>query len=93
MIHAYVPRNGSVERLELGAGERVPDSAMWVDVFEPSPEERQRLEAALGVQLPTREEMQEIEPSSRLYSEGDVHYLTSTILARSEEHTSELQSH
>ena len=84
MIHAYVPRNGSVERLELASGERVPDSAMWVDVFEPSPEERQRLEAALGVQLPTREEMQEIEPSSRLYSEGDVHYLTSTILAHTD---------
>jgi magnesium transporter len=84
MIHAYVPRNGSVERVDIAADTPVPATAMWFDVFEPTPEERGRLETALHVQLPTREEMQEIEPSSRLYSEGDVSYMTATIMAHTD---------
>ena len=48
----------------------IPDGALWFDLLDPTAEERLRVEAALTVQLPSREEMQEIEPSSRLYTEG-----------------------
>src|SRR5258708_19779536 len=78
MIHAYVPHNGTVDRLEIAGHVPIPANAIWFDLYEPTPEERQRLEAALGLQLPSREEMQEIEPSSRLYSEGDASYMTPT---------------
>src|SRR2546429_292172 len=44
--------------------------AVWIDLCEPTPEEEQLLEAALGLDMPTREEMQAIELSSRLYKEG-----------------------
>ncbi len=84
MIHAYVPRNGTVDRLEVAGHIPIPGDALWFDLFEPSADERLRLEAALGLQLPTREEMQEIEPSSRLYTEGDASYMTATIMAHAD---------
>ncbi len=81
MLHAYVPNNGTVDRLVIAGHVPIPTNALWIDMFEPTAEERLRVEAALGVQLPSREEMQEIEPSSRLYTEGDVTYMTATIMA------------
>lgn len=54
--------------------------AVWIDVYQPTVEEEQTLENVLGVQIPTREEMQEIELSSRLYKEKDVLFMTGTVL-------------
>lgn len=81
MIHAYVPHNGTVDRLDVSGHVPIPDAAMWFDLLDPTADERLRVEAALGVQLPSREEMQEIEPSSRLYTEGNATYMTATIIA------------
>jgi len=55
-------------------------SAPWIDLFEPSQEEEKTVEAALGFEVPTREEMQKIEISSRLYREKDILFMTATIL-------------
>ncbi len=41
----------------------------WIDLNHPSEEEEVRIERLLGVEIPTREEMAEIEVSSRLYRE------------------------
>ena len=81
MLYAYVPRATTVERVDLTnlAGDP-PAHVVWFDLFEPTPEEVRRVEALLGLALPTREEMQEIEPSSRLYVEGDAIYMTATVL-------------
>src|SRR3546814_3687450 len=38
----------------------------------------------LELEMPTREEMQEIETSSRLYREGDVSYMTANVLYHAE---------
>jgi magnesium transporter len=84
MIYAYVPTNGSVDRLEVAGHIPIPAQALWFDLHEPTPEERLRVEAALALQLPSREEMQEIEPSSRLYTEGDASYMTATIMAHAD---------
>jgi magnesium transporter len=43
------------------------------------------VQAALGVALPTRDEMREIEPSSRLYVEGEASYMTAQVLSRADE--------
>ncbi|HEX2657515.1 MAG TPA: magnesium transporter CorA family protein, partial [Polyangia bacterium] len=50
--------------------------AVWIDLLEPSEEERRRVEEATGLRLPTREDIQEIESSSRVYTEGKVAYLS-----------------
>jgi magnesium transporter len=73
---------GSVTLVEGGA---LPAGAVWIDLLDPSAAERDTVERAVGVSLPTREEMQEIEPSSRLYSENGVLFLTATALVRADE--------
>lgn len=55
---------------------------MWLDLLEPTQEEEKRVEAALGIEVPTREEMKEIETSSRLYEENGALYMTTTVAAQ-----------
>lgn len=52
-----------------------PGSAVWIDLYRPSPDEIAGAEA-FGVTLPTIEEMEEIEISSRLYRENGMDYMT-----------------
>lgn len=70
------------ERLELCAD--LVKRSVWIDVFEPTREEEQALEDALQIDVPTREEMQEIELSRRLYREKGELYMTVTVLNRSD---------
>jgi len=44
----------------------------WVDLFNPTPAEASRVAAECGIQVPSRESLQEIEVSSRLRIEGEV---------------------
>jgi magnesium transporter len=50
---------------------QVPPQANWIDALQPTEEERARLQAIMGVRIPTLAELEEIESSSRLASEGD----------------------
>lgn len=59
--------------------ERLPDDAIFLDLYNPSRAEEVKAELWLGHQLPTREEMQEIEESSRLYTEGGALYMTAWV--------------
>lgn len=52
---------------------------VWWDLISPTRDEEKQLEADLGLELPTRDEMQEIEISSRLYSEDGGHFMTALI--------------
>jgi magnesium transporter len=85
MITAFVPKNGGIERVAVGPDEPLPANAVWLDLFEPIASETVRVQTALGVALPTREEMREIEPSSRLYLENDASYMTAQVLSRADE--------
>lgn len=64
-------------------GLAVPPSngTVWLDLFNPTPEEDAYVERALGISLPSREEMQEIEVSARLYNEGGAEFMTITAIA------------
>ncbi len=56
-----------------------PDNLVFLDLLNPSRPEELEAEKWLEYQLPTREEMQEIEESSRLYSEKGALYMTAWI--------------
>lgn len=56
----------------------------WLDLLNPTPEEEAAYEAMLGLDLPLREEMKSIEPSSRLYRENDALYMTATIVSKAD---------
>jgi magnesium transporter len=79
MLRAYGPKcDGSV--IDAAKGQRIPDDATWIDMEEPTREEDKLVEQCVGVQVPTREDMAEIEPSSRLYEENGTLYMTLTAL-------------
>ncbi len=65
-------------------GWTVPADALWIDLVEPTRPEELAVEKALGVGLPTREEMAEIEVSSRLYQDNGATVMTATVLCGSE---------
>lgn len=73
-----------IERVEIGPTAILPTDALWVDILDPSAEERTRVEAAFGIALPTHDEMREIEPSSRLYMENGAAFMTATVLAQAD---------
>ena len=58
-----------------------PAGAAWYDLFNPTPEEDRFVGASLGIDIPTREEMKDIEPSARLYKEAGAEFMTMTAMA------------
>lgn len=80
MLTSYTVRNGTLVTQSDEQGPIGLAGAIWIDLLDPTPEEERQVEAALGFELPSREEMQEIESSSRLYREGDVLFLTANFL-------------
>ncbi len=55
-------------------------AAIWIDLVHPSRRDEMQIEKLAGIQVPTREEMAEIEVSSRLYFERGAHYMTANII-------------
>lgn len=62
--------------------ERIFAEALWIDLLDPSAEEIRAVEKMSEIDLPTRNEAQEIEVSSRLYIESRTLFMTATILVR-----------
>ena len=60
--------------------ESTSERTVWIDLYNPTKEEDVLVERVLSVAIPTREEMAEIEASSRLYQEGGGHYMTAVVL-------------
>ena len=84
MISAFVPRDGTLERQTVEPGAPLPEHAVWIDLVAPTVQEDRMVEQYLGIAVPTREEMQEIEVSSRLYLENGARYMTATLMCQSE---------
>ena len=58
----------------------LPKGAIWVDLLNPTKEEEALAEKLIGTNIPTREELSEIEPSSRLYQMRGIAFLTVSVL-------------
>lgn len=61
---------------------KAPRTPVWVDLLSPSNDEIHEIEKRFGIEVPTREEMQEIELSSRLYDEDGALFMTVSVLNR-----------
>ena len=78
MLRAYGPTcdGQPIEPAE----QKIPDDATWIDLESPTREEEALVERCLGVDIPTRSDLEEIEPSSRLYEEDGTLYMTVSAL-------------
>ncbi len=78
MLRAYGPGcDGAIVEAKL---EKIPDSATWIDLDEPTREEEQLVERCVHLNVPTQSELAEIEPSSRLYERNGALYMTVSVL-------------
>lgn len=71
----------------------LPEGTVWIDLLNPSREEELFIERATGIEVPTREDMAEIESSSRLYTDNGSVYLTATIATGIMKADADAQSH
>jgi magnesium transporter len=60
--------------------DKIPDGATWIDLEEPTDEEEKLVERCVKLNVPTQEELAEIEPSSRLYERDGALYMTISAL-------------
>src|SRR5258708_26954940 len=84
MLSIYVLRGASLEKIPVEPGSEAPEAAVWIDLVSPTVQEDKLVEKLLGIAVPTREEMQEIEVSSRLYVENGARYMTATLMCQSD---------
>ena len=64
---------------------RLPTDAVWIDLIKPTEEEDIAVEKALGLSVPTRAEMAELEASSRIYRENGAAYVTADVITHGDE--------
>lgn len=64
------------------AAAHLPPDALWIDLVTPSAAEIASIEQAFSIEIPTREEMHEIEASSRLYADHAALFMTTPVLHR-----------
>lgn len=90
MITAYAKNAGAVTTAQLAVGDTIPAGTVWVDLMNPTEEERLFVLSSLAIDLPDAAEMEEIEASSRLYVESGTIFLTCAILVGGETTEGEL---
>ena len=68
----------------------LPEAACWIDMLHPTPEEELQVETLIGVEVPSRDELRDIEPSSRLYVENGAAYLTASVVSKADSDFAEI---
>lgn len=84
MIAAYSTKNGTLTPVPIAVDQKLPEDAIWIDALEPTADEENRIENMIGLDVPNREEMQEIEISSRLYQDAGALIMTATLIVGSD---------
>jgi len=88
MLRAYTREGDRLVPTDLDAAAEITDAtrapAVWYSLVDPTSAEDKFVESCLGIDIPTRREMQDIEPSARLYSEDGSEFMTITALVEDE---------
>jgi magnesium transporter len=80
MLSIFAPSDFALRKVEPADPAVLPENAVWIDLVKPTAEEDKAVERLAGIAVPTREDMQEIEISSRLYVENGARYMTATLM-------------
>jgi magnesium transporter len=78
MLTIYNSADGRLSRAD--SPNAIGENTVWIDLLNPTPEEDTCVEKALGISVPTRDEMREIEASNRLYTEHGSYYMTGFVV-------------
>jgi magnesium transporter len=84
LINAY-RANGSVTVLDPNDGlSSLPRDIVWIDLINPTQIEDVYVETLLDISVPTRDDLKDIEPSSRLYIERCAVFMTASLVWRAD---------
>ncbi len=84
MFSVFLPAESSLKKASVEGLATLPENAIWIDLVKPTAAEDRAVERLAGIAVPTREDMQEIEISSRLYIENGARYMTATLMCNSD---------
>lgn len=84
MIRLFNSAGDCLAPLAEGMPSEPPAGVIWFDLINPTPAEDRYVEEMIGAPIPTRDEMLEIETSSRLYVENGAAYMTATLLSHAD---------
>lgn len=79
MLTLHTLDGGKLKATGSDASHR-PDGLVWIDLHDPTREEEEAVERMLGIEVPTKDEMAEIEESSRLYEEDGALVMTAVLI-------------
>src|ERR1700712_4000632 len=86
MLRAYLRQADRLVATDVdtSAAQPLAGAAIWYNLTDPTKAEDDFVESCLGIDIPTRAEMDDIEPSARLYSEEGAEFMTITVLYNSD---------
>ena len=87
MLSVYAASETSLKKVASADLAALPGNAVWIDLVKPTSAEDHAVERLAGIAVPTREDMQEIEISSRLYIENGARYMTATLMCAADTQT------
>ncbi len=83
-ITFYTIENGTLMAHSLSAPPMMMEKIVWFDLLEPTKDEEILVEQFLGINVPTYDEMREIESSSRLYIENNVVFTSAMVMTHTD---------
>lgn len=89
MIREFFNEDGRLRQADSDSSD--VSHLVWIDLVEPTADEKAALEQKLAIGIPTRDEMEEIEISSRLYTENGAAFMTAILPAQADEDDPEMQ--
>ncbi|MBM3336603.1 MAG: magnesium/cobalt transporter CorA [Betaproteobacteria bacterium] len=87
MINVFVLQNGRLSQIPIESRDDLVNvTPVWVDLTDPSDEERDWVSSIFGVMLPEEDEVKDIEASARYYEadNGDLHLRSDFLLEEDE---------
>ncbi|MGG7516439.1 magnesium transporter CorA family protein [Allorhizobium undicola] len=84
MIRAYRCDGTAELILPSAAPDKLDESILWIDLIQPDRTEERLMEGLLAMPLPTRDDLKDIEPSSRLYGDDHGVYMTASLICKAD---------
>lgn len=82
MLRIFANQNQYLHEIDLNSA--IQSEAVWIDLCYPTADEERQIEQWLGINVPTREDIEEIEISNTQYQENGTVYMTATLMTQSE---------
>lgn len=84
MINLYILSENKIIHKIHETNLPIDDEPIWIDLYNVTATEEKLVESFLGVDIPTRKEMQARAVSKRTYTERDAIYMTSMLITKSD---------